>query len=119
MSIRRFNTAIVISVIVLGVSGCSHRLVADPGQHSVRVYQDEEVYNTTLHIQRALKEESMTQAQRGFIGMVAGVARTEARDADDGTRVAVISQDSAGSQVELLEGPNKGYKGFVPRENLH
>jgi hypothetical protein len=117
MSIHRFNVAIVISVIMLGVSGCSHRLIADRGQRSVRVYQDEEVYNSTLEIQRAMKGE-MTQAQRGFIGMVAGVAQTESREADDGTRVAVISQDSAGSQVELLEGSDKGYKGFVPQGNL-
>jgi hypothetical protein len=117
MSIRRFNAAIVISVTVFGVSGCSHRLIADNGQRSVRVYQDEEVYNSTLEIQRAMKGE-MTQAQRGFIGMVAGVARTESREADDGTSVAVISQDSAGWQVELLEGPDRGYKGFVPRGNL-
>jgi hypothetical protein len=114
---QRLSIAIAISVMAFATSGCSHRLSADPGRSSVRVYQDEEIYNATLDIRRAMKGQ-MTQEQRGFVGLVARVAQTEGKDADDGTRVVVVSQDIAGAEVELLEGPDKGYKGFVPRENL-
>jgi hypothetical protein len=117
MSMRRVSVAIALSVVMFAVSECRHRLVADPGQRSARVYQDEDVYNVTRKIQRATMG-SMTKEQRGFVGLVAGIARTEGKDADDGTRVAVISQDGAGAQVELLEGPDKGCKGFVPSDNL-
>ncbi|MFZ0890248.1 MAG: hypothetical protein WA005_17550 [Candidatus Binataceae bacterium] len=118
MGFRKFGLSVAVLVIALGACGCSHRLVAGRDEHTVKVYQNEEIYKAALDIRRAMKGP-MTDGQRSFVSMLDGMVRGgESKDAEQATRVRIIARDSVGARVELLEGPFKGYQGFVPKQNL-
>ena len=118
MSFRKFGFRVAVLVIALGACGCSHRLVAGTNEHTVRVYQNEEIYKAAVDIQKAMKGP-MTDGQRGFVSMLNSIVRGgESKEAQDATRVRIIATDSVGARVELLEGRFKGYQGFVPKQNL-
>ncbi len=108
---------IAVLLITLAVSGCSHRLVAGDGQATVKVYQNEDVYNAAVHIKRALGIQKTDGAEK-FAAFLNMLAEHESKDVESETRVKIVSSDAVGASVELLEGPDKGYKGFVPRGNL-
>lgn len=100
--------AIVAAVLMLG--GCSHRLQAAPGEHTVRVYPDEATFKRL----KSLKHEGGAAALLGgFIGN--NIASWKAADR---TPVRIISQDAEGAEIEITDGPDKGRKGFVARGNL-
>jgi len=109
---------IAILLITLAVPGCSHRLVAGDGQSTVKVYQSEDVYNAAVHIQRAMGIHQKTEGAEKFVGFLNALAEQESKDIESETRVKIVSRDAVGASVELLEGPDKGYKGFVPLGNL-
>ncbi len=109
---------IAILAITLAVSGCNHRLVAGDGQPTVKVYQSEDIYNAALHIKRALGIHQKTDGAEKFVAWMNAMAEHESKEIDSETRVKIVSRDAVGASVELLEGPDKGYKGFVPLGNL-
>jgi len=106
---------IAIPVALLGLARCNgssvlpHKLVATAGEHTVPLYPDEATYLKVAH----------TAQEGGVTGMV-GDARKElsARKIDDQTRVEIISSDSNGALVQVVQGPMKGTTGFAPRQNL-
>jgi len=108
---------IVVLVITLAVPGCSHRLVAGDGQPTVKVYQSEDVYNAAVHIKQATGIQKTDGAEK-FVAFLNALAEHESKDIESETRVKIVSRDAVGASVELLEGPDKGYKGFVPQGNL-
>jgi len=114
----RGRVTIAILLITLAVPGCSHHLVTGDGQRTVKVYKSEDVYNASVHIKRALGIQKTDGAEK-FAAWLNAMAENEYKDIDSDTRVKVVSSDAAGANVEVLEGPNRDYKGFVPRENLH
>jgi hypothetical protein len=89
--------------------GCGHRLVASPGEHTVKLYRDEATYEKI----KELKKQGGPIAMLGQMG-----AAFVTRELDNHTPVRIISQDSEGAQVEVTDGPAKGTQGFVARDNL-
>jgi len=118
MKIRRFSLGASALMIALTVAGCTHRLVADPGQKTVTVFEDEDVYKAMLDTKQRIEDPNYNPAAKKYLSIALGFAFKEARNIDGGTKVKVLSSDSLGYAVEVEEGPYLGYKGFVPKEHL-
>jgi hypothetical protein len=110
--------AMVAIMIVAGLVGCNspgtpvlaHKLVATGGQTSIPLYSDEQT----------LVEVSHRAQQGGVTGMVGSVQKDmSAKQIDDQTPVNVISTDDNATQVEIIDGPMKGQRGFVPKQNVN
>ncbi len=118
MRARGGYVTIAVLLVALAVSGCSHRLVADDGQGKVQVYQSEDIYKAAVDIRKAMGRQK-TDGEEKFVEFLNLLADHEYKEAAGETRVRIISKDAVGASVELLEGPNRGYIGFVPTEHLH
>ena len=98
--------AIAIAVVA---AGCSHRVVASPGEHTVKVYPDQATYDKVVKM----------KSQGGAMGMLGGIgANLAAKELDDQTPVRIVTSNDEGSVVEVTDGPFKGVTGFVPRQNV-
>jgi hypothetical protein len=115
---RRVLLCAVVLGVALAASDCGHRLVAQGDEKTVKVYQSEEIYEAAGEINKALKGQ-MTPEQMKFVQMLEGMVQSgELRECEAGTHVKIVSTSAAGARVEVLDGPNKGYAGFVPKENV-
>lgn len=103
-----------VVLLALVTTGCGHKLVAAKGQHSARVFDSVEIYQAYQKIMEA-RSKPLNQ-MTALLGQM--IEFRESVEVDEGTQVKVLSRTEAGAQVEILEGPSKGYKGFVPKENL-
>jgi hypothetical protein len=103
-----------LAALSLLVAACGHKLVADPGHHTVRIYLDEQSYQRLRELKNALKKQPGP-----FAGMVAGMGeQVMSKELPSETPVKVVSQDATGAVVEVTSGPNKGMRGFVPIANV-
>jgi hypothetical protein len=102
-------TVFIAALAALMLAGCGHKLVAAQGEHTVAVYPDK------LSFERV---ESMKK-QGGPVGMLGGWGQSlVAKQVDSDTPVQILSTDPEGAQIEVLDGPSKGLKGFVAKENV-
>jgi hypothetical protein len=109
------TSGIVISAMVLLVAGCdkqpvlTHKLVVTGGEHSIPLYPDEATYVKVSH-----------KAQQGGVNGMIGNAQQDlsAKKIDDQTPVKIISSDSLGTEVVVIDGPMKGTAGFVANQNV-
>ncbi len=93
----------------LMLAGCGHKLVANAGEHTVKVYPDQATFDKLAKL----------KSEGGAMGMLGGIgANLAAKEVDDRTPVRVVSSNEEGSEVEVTDGPYKGLKGFVPRQNV-
>jgi hypothetical protein len=115
MKVQR-KTTIVISAVVVSLAGCTrqpavltHKLVATGGEHAVPLYPDEATFLKVSH-----------KAQQGGVNGMIGNAQEDlsAKKIDDQTPVKVLSSDSIGTEVVVVEGPMKGTAGFVANQNV-
>ncbi len=85
-----------------------HHLVVTNGQNMVDVYQDEATF-----------EQVMT-TKKGPFGSLAGDmrARMVAKKLPDRAPVRITAHDANGVGIEVTDGPYKGTKGFVAKENV-
>ncbi len=108
--------AVAASAILLALAGCTkqnvltHKLVATGGEHSVALYPDEATFLKVSH-----------KAQQGGVSGMVGNAQEDlsAKKIEDQTPVNIISSDSNGTEVEIVEGPMKGTAGFVASQNVN
>jgi hypothetical protein len=108
LSSRRSLLAIV-GLVALVAGGCQHKVVAVGDEHTVKLYPDEATYEKV----KGMKKEG------GAMGMLGGLGEGfMAKQLDNNTPVRIISSDSEGAQVEVIDGPNKGMQGFVAKENV-
>ena len=93
----------------LALAGCGHKLVATGKDTTVNIFPDEDTYKKLANL----------RTQGGVAGMLGGLGENLAtQKVDDRTKVQIISSDDLGSQVEVTDGPAKGVKGFVPKDNV-
>jgi hypothetical protein len=101
-------------VLAVLATACGHKLVAEPGQHTVRIYTDEQSYQKLRELKNALKNQPGPLA-----GMMAGMGeQVMSRELPSDTPVKIVSQDSLGAVVEVTSGAHVGVRGFVPAANL-
>jgi hypothetical protein len=105
----RLPAMIAVLAVAFLVAGCSHRLVASPGEHTVKIFPDQATYDKVAKL----------KSEGGAMGMLGGIgANLAAKEVDDQTPVRVVSTNDEGSEVEVTDGPFKGLKGFVPKQNV-
>jgi hypothetical protein len=108
MKLKRLVIGAALSAALLAI-GCSHRVVANEGEHTVKLYHDESTYEKIKDLKK----------QGGPIGMLGGIGEGfVSKELDNNTPVRIISQDSEGAQVEVTDGPDKGAQGFVAKNNV-
>jgi hypothetical protein len=109
MRILRLDFAAFLVALSILAAGCGHRLVAQSGKATVPVYPDEQTY----------AKISQLEKQGGVGGMIGGLGETfAAKQVDDKTPVKITSSDDKGFMIEVTDGPNKGLKGFVPKNSV-
>ncbi len=118
MKIHRFSLGASALMIAFAVSGCTHRLVPDQGDRTVRVYQDEDVYKGVQEDLERLRDPKLDPNVRTDLSIIVNLAGTESREIEGGTPVKITSSDANGYSIEVEEGQYLGYKGFVPKANL-
>ena len=96
--------------VALCIAGCQHRLVAAPGENTVAIYPDRQTYDKLSELKKS-----------GPLGQLAsGLGKgVESKAVDDKTPVNVLSSDDEGDVVEVVDGPNKGVSGFVPKNSVN
>jgi transcription antitermination factor NusG len=95
--------------IVIVAAGCTHRVTANPGEHTVKVYPDQATYDKVAKM----------KSEGGAMGMLGGIgASLAAKEVDDQTPVRIVTSNDEGSVVEVTDGPFKGVRGFVPKQNV-
>lgn len=99
--------AIAIAIVA---AGCSHRVVASAGEHTVKVFPDQATYDKVAKM----------KSQGGAMGMLGGIgANLAAKEVDDQTPVRIVTSNDEGSVIEVTDGPFKGVTGFVPKQNVN
>jgi transcription antitermination factor NusG len=107
----RTRSCQVLAAIAMAIvaAGCSHRVIASAGEHTVKVFPDQATYDKVAKM----------KAEGGAMGMLGGIgANLAAKEVDDQTPVRVITSNDEGSVIEVTDGPFKGVKGFVPKQNV-
>ncbi len=108
MNSRRFLIAAALAAAMLAAA-CGHRVVAGPGQHTVKLYRDEATFEKIKDLKK----------QGGPIGMLGQMGEGfVTKELDNHTPVRIISQDTEGAQVEVTDGPDRGAQGFVAKDNV-
>jgi len=96
-------------ILAVGLAGCGHKLVAHNGDTTVNVYPSKEQFD---------KVQSM-KSQGGPVAMLGGLGEgLLAKKIDANTPVKVISSDDNGAMIEVADGPEKGFKGYVAKDNV-
>jgi transcription antitermination factor NusG len=102
--------ALAALAVAFVAAGCSHRVVAAAGEHTVKVFPDQATYDKVTKMKSA----------GGAMGMLGGIgANLAAKEVDDQTPVRIITSNEEGSVIEVTDGPFKGVTGFVPRQNVN
>lgn len=105
-------TIIIAGVVVgaaLALAGCGHKLVATKGENTVSIYPNEDTY----------KKISQMKGEGGVAGMFGGLGESLAtKKVANDTAVKILRSDELGSEIEVLDGSEKGNKGFVPKQNV-
>jgi hypothetical protein len=113
----KISQMFVAGMLVWVTAGCNspgtpvlaHKLVATGGQTSIPLYSDEQT----------LVEVSHRSQQGGVTGMVGSVQKDmSAKQIDDQTPVDVVSTDDNATEIEVIDGPMKGQRGFVAKQNV-
>jgi len=108
----RTKVIIICAVIIgaaLAFAGCGHKLVAPAGQHSVAVYPSEDAFMKMAEL----------KDQGGVAGMIGDLGQNfVARKVDGGTSVRIVGSSEHGYLIEVVEGPDKGLKGFVAKDGV-
>jgi hypothetical protein len=110
MKVRDIALGATLIMAMLSLAGCSHRLIAHNGETNVAVYPNKEDFD---------KIASM-KSQGGPAGMIGGMGQSlMAKQIAGNTAVKVLSSDDKGAEVEILEGPNQGTRGYVANDNVN
>jgi hypothetical protein len=110
MNMRNLVVGAILLAGAFALPGCSHRLVAHNGETSVAVYANKEDFD---------KVSSM-KSQGGPTGLIGGMGQTlMSKKVPGDTQVKVLASDDEGADIEVLQGPNKGVRGYVAKDNVN
>jgi hypothetical protein len=108
--IVRTTAVITLAAVFFFIAGCSHRLVGRGGETTVSVFPTKKDFDNLMSM----------KSRGGAEGMVGGLGETfMAKKVAENTQVKVLSSDSEGYDIQVLEGPNAGLRGYVAKDNVH
>ncbi len=91
------------------IAGCSHKLVGRGGETTVSVFPSKHDFDNLMSM----------KSHGGAEGMVGGLGENfMAKKVADNTPVKILSSDAEGSDIQVLEGPNAGLRGYVAKDNV-
>jgi hypothetical protein len=100
---------VLLVLALLPLAGCSHKLVAHGGDTSVAVYPDKDSFDKVKGMEK----------QGGPAGLIGGLGESiMTKKVDAGTPVKMLSCDDEGCQVQVLDGPNQGFTGYVSKDSV-
>ena len=91
------------------IAGCGHKVIAHSGDTTVNVYGSKDQFDKV----QAMKSQGGAAALLGGIG-----ENILAKKIDRDTPVKVIAKDEEGARIEVLDGRDKGFQGYVAKDNL-
>lgn len=100
---------LLVLLAAFALGACGHKLVADPGQHSVAVYSDASV----LEQINELRREGGAAAMLGNLGEKLAAPRLP-----EGTPVKILRRDPKACEIEVTAGSQAGLRGFVAPANV-
>jgi hypothetical protein len=110
MRIFRFVIgAILIAALCLS-AGCTHKLVGRSGETTVNVFPSKKDFDNVMSM----------KSRGGAEGMVGGLGESfMAKKVPENTPVKILSSDPEGDDIQVLEGPNQGLRGYVAKDNVN
>ena len=109
MRIVRIAAAVTLIVALFGIAGCSHKLIGRGGETTVSVFPGKKDFDNVMSM----------KSRGGAEGMVGGLGETfMAKKVAENTPVKVLSADSEGDDIQVLQGPNAGLRGYVAKDNV-
>jgi hypothetical protein len=106
---QKIALVIVLLVTASAVAGCSHKLVGHNGEATVSVFATKDDFD---------KVTSM-KSRGGAAGMLGGVGESMmAKRVAGNTHVKILSSDPEGDQIQILDGPEAGTRGYVAKDNV-
>jgi hypothetical protein len=109
--VRSVRIAVTFALIgaAFSLAGCSHKLVGRGGETTVSVFPTKKDFDNVMSM----------KSRGGAEGMVGGLGETfMAKKVAENTPVKVLSSDSEGDEIQVLEGPNAGLRGYVAKDNV-
>jgi hypothetical protein len=105
----RIAVAAMLIAALFVMAGCNHKLVARSGETTVNVYPSKKDFDNLMSM----------KSRGGPEGLVGGLGETfMAKKVPENTPIKVLSSDSEGADVQVLEGPNAGLRGYVAKDNV-
>jgi len=109
VSICKKAINVTMLVALLGVASCSHKLISHGGETTISVFPSKKDFDDLMSM----------KSQGGVAGMAAGIRENFiAKKVAENTPVKVLASDSEGNEVQILEGPEAGLRGYVAKDNL-
>ena len=109
MGIARIVLAVVLVSAVFSITGCSHKLVGHGGEATVSVFANKKDFDNVMSM----------KSRGGAEGIVGGLGESiMAKKVAENTHVKILSSDSEGGEIEVLDGPYAGLRGYVAKDNV-
>ncbi|HJU11548.1 MAG TPA: hypothetical protein VJ728_11760 [Candidatus Binataceae bacterium] len=94
---------------LLVITGCNHKLVGHAGESTINVYSNKDDFDKLMSM----------KSRGGAEGIVGGLGESfMATKVPENTQVKILSSDSEGDEVQVLQGPHAGLKGYVAKDNV-
>ena len=101
--------ALLLVGVLLGIAGCTHKLVGRGGETTVNVFPSKKDFESVVSM----------KSRGGAEGIVGGLGESfMAKKVAENTPVKILSSDSEGADIQVLEGPNAGVRGYVAKDNV-
>jgi hypothetical protein len=109
LQVRKIAFALVMLSAVFIVSGCGHKLVGHNGETTVSVFNSKKDFDNVMSM----------KSRGGVSGLAGGVGENlVARKIPQDANVKILSSDSEGYEIEVLEGAEAGLRGYVAKDNV-
>ena len=107
--VRKIALGLVLVSALLVISGCSHRLVGHGGETTISVFNSKKDFDNVMSM----------KSRGGVSGLAGGVGENlMSRKVGQDTQVKILSSDSEGYEIQVVDGPNAGLRGYVAKDNV-
>lgn len=108
--IARIAGLLALIGTVLGMVGCTHKLIGRGGETTVNVFSSKKDFENVMSM----------KSRGGAEGIVGGLGETfMAKKVAENTPVKILTSDSEGAEIQVIEGPDAGLRGYVAKDNLN